>query len=140
MSVRIRLKRLGRRNHAFYRICAFDNRTRRDGRAIEYLGHYDPHVADETKKYSVNKERVEYWLSVGAEPSETCKDILVKQGIEVRGCTKKVVVLTPEQIAERKQAKKEKARRREEAQARKAIAQPKKLSKKELRAAKRAGG
>ena len=66
MAVRIRLKRLGRKNRAFYRICAFDAHTRRDGRAIEELGYYDPHVEDEAKKYSVNRERAEYWLSVGA--------------------------------------------------------------------------
>jgi small subunit ribosomal protein S16 len=139
MAVRIRLKRLGRKNHAFYRICAFDSRTRRDGRAIEELGHYDPHIEDETKKYVVNKERVEYWLSVGALPTSTCKDILLKTGIDVPGCDKKQI-LTPEELEARTRAREEKVRKREEAQVRKAIIQPKKLSKAELRAAKRAGG
>lgn len=141
MAVRIRLKRLGRKNLAFYRICAFDSRTRRDGRAIEELGYYDPHVEEEEKKYVVNKERVEYWLSVGAQPTDTCRDILLKTGVEVPGCSKKVkAVLTPEELDARRRAKEEKMRKREEAQVRKAIIQPKKLSKKDLRAAKRAGG
>lgn len=141
MAVRIRLKRLGRKNLAFYRICAFDSRTRRDGRAIEELGYYDPHVEEEENKYVINKERAEYWLSVGAQPTSTCKDILLKTGVEVPGCSKKVkAVLTPEELEARRKAKEEKMRKREEAQVRKAIVQPKKLSKKELRAAKRAGG
>ncbi|MDF1662837.1 MAG: 30S ribosomal protein S16 [Planctomycetota bacterium] len=141
MAVRIRLKRLGRKNLAFYRICAFDSRTRRDGRAIEELGYYDPHVEEEEGKYVINKERAEYWLSVGAQPTSTCKDILLKTGVEVPGCSKKVkAVLTPEELQARRKAKEEKLRKREEAQVRKAIVQPKKLSKAELRAAKRAGG
>jgi len=139
MAVRIRLKRMGRRNHAFYRIGVFDSRTRRDGRAIEELGHYDPHITDETKKYTVNVERAEHWLSKGALPSNTCKQILLKTGVTVPGCTAKKV-LSEDEILEKKRGREEKIRKREEAHARKAISQPKKLSKKEMRAAKRAGG
>ena len=50
MAARIRLKRMGRKNRAFFRIGVFDSRTRRDGRAIEMLGHYDPLVKDEKEK------------------------------------------------------------------------------------------
>lgn len=139
MAVRIRLKRMGRKNHAFFRICAFDSRTRRDGRAIEYLGWYDPHVEDELKKYNVDVERARYWLSVGALPTPTCKDILLKQGIEIKGYGKKQI-LTPEEVEARKRAREAKSRKREEAAVRKAIIQPKKLSKKDKRAARRAGG
>lgn len=139
MSVRIRLKRMGRKNHSFFRIAAFDNRTRRDGRAIEYLGFYDPHQKEETKKAQINQERVDYWLSVGAKPSETCKSILLKRGVEVPGCGKRQI-LTPEEVEARKRSKEERARKREEAKARKAVSQPKKLTKAEIRAAKRAGG
>jgi len=139
MAVRIRLKRMGRTHHAFYRICAMDARTRRDGRAIEELGYYDPHVEDEAKKYHVNRERAEYWLGVGAKPTDTVLSILLKQGVKVPGYGVRNV-LTPEEIEEKKRVKEEKARKREEAAVRKAIIQPKKLSKKEMRAAKRAGG
>ncbi len=72
--VRIRLTRTGRRNYAQWRIGVFDSRTRRDGRAIELLGYYDPHQ----KKLSVNEERFRHWLSKGAQPSQTVANLLKK--------------------------------------------------------------
>ncbi len=80
--VRIRLSRFGRRNRPFYRIEVFDSRVRRDGRSLEQLGWYDPMVADEEKKYSLDKERALYWLLQGAQPSGTASDILRKLGVE----------------------------------------------------------
>ncbi|MGR3174468.1 MAG: 30S ribosomal protein S16 [Candidatus Scalindua sp.] len=79
--VRIRLKRMGRRNRAFFRICAFDAREERDGRSIEQLGTYDPMEKDESKKVVLKRERIEYWLSVGAQPTETVASILKKNNI-----------------------------------------------------------
>ena len=79
--VRIRLKRMGRRNRAFFRICAFDAREERDGRSIEQLGTYDPMEKDESKKVVLKRERIEYWLSVGAQPTETVASILKKNKI-----------------------------------------------------------
>ncbi|MFA5864525.1 MAG: 30S ribosomal protein S16 [Phycisphaerae bacterium] len=84
MSVKIRLKRFGRRNRASYRINAIDSRTARDGRVIEELGFYDPVTKDITKQFSMKRERVEYWLSVGAQPSETVRSLLVKAGMTVK--------------------------------------------------------
>lgn len=81
MAVRLRLKRVGRRNLPVYRLLAVDGRVRRDGRPIEELGHYDPLIDDVAKAVSLNRERVEYWLSVGAQPSETVASILRKAGI-----------------------------------------------------------
>lgn len=81
MAVRLRLKRLGRKARPFYRICAMDSRTRRDGPAIEELGHYDPLGKDEATQVSVDAERAKYWLSVGAQPSDTVRDILRRKGI-----------------------------------------------------------
>lgn len=81
--VRIRLTRTGRRNKAYWRVGAFDAHTRRDGRPIEYLGSYDPHQEKPEDKLQVNKERVEYWLSKGAQPSETVAKLLEVQGIGV---------------------------------------------------------
>lgn len=81
MAVKIRLKRMGRRNRAFYRIVAADVRAQRDGRAIERLGWYDPLVEDDQKKISLEKERVEYWLSVGAQPTQTVENILRARGV-----------------------------------------------------------
>ncbi len=77
--VRIRLQRLGRHNRPFYRINAVDKRTRRDGSAIEQLGWYDPLAKDPAKQLDLNEERVKYWLSVGAQPSDTLRDVLAKR-------------------------------------------------------------
>jgi small subunit ribosomal protein S16 len=81
--VRIRLARFGRRNKAHWRIGAFDRRTRRDGEPIEYLGSYDPHQQRDEDKVSIDQERVEYWLSKGAQPSETVAQLLRKVGVQV---------------------------------------------------------
>ena len=79
--VRIRLTRIGRRKKAYWRIGAFDARTRRDGEPIEYLGSYDPHQEKDEDKVKLNRERVEYWLSQGAQATETVAQLLRKQGV-----------------------------------------------------------
>ncbi|MHC4451795.1 MAG: 30S ribosomal protein S16 [Planctomycetota bacterium] len=76
MSVRLRLKRTGRRNRAFYRIGAFHHTTRRDGKPVEDLGWYDPVSADDARRYLINLERAEYWLAQGALPSETVRSLI----------------------------------------------------------------
>ena len=141
MAVRLRLKRLGRKNRAFFRVAAFDSRTRRDGRAIEELGHYDPHMADEAKKHSLNRERIEYWLSVGAKPSETVASILLQNGISIPGSQKRAG-LTAEEKAQREVERAEKRKKAELNKQIKAVQQQgkAKLTKKELREAKKAGG
>lgn len=70
MAVRIRMKRLGRKHRPFYRICVMDARVPRDGKAIEEVGTYDPMVREKSERVQLNMERVEHWLSVGAQPSE----------------------------------------------------------------------
>ncbi|GAX59883.1 30S ribosomal protein S16 [Candidatus Scalindua japonica] len=82
--VKLRLKRMGRRNRAFFRLCAFDAREERDGRSIEQLGTYDPMEKDEDKKVVLKRERIEYWLSVGAQPTETVASILKKNKIGIK--------------------------------------------------------
>lgn len=80
MAVRIRMKKLGRRHRPFFRICATDTRTARDGRVIEELGHYDPMVQDADARTVLNGERIDYWLSVGASPSDKVKVLIKKYG------------------------------------------------------------
>lgn len=80
MAVRIRLKRMGRKGLPFYRICAFDARTKRDGKALEILGTYDPH-ADDEKKVVLKRERVEHWLAHGALPTHTVSVLLKKAAV-----------------------------------------------------------
>lgn len=78
MSVKIRMKRMGRKNRAFFRICATDSRAPRDGRVIEELGTYDPWVPETDARAILNGERIAYWLSVGATPSHKC-DVLIRK-------------------------------------------------------------
>ena len=77
--VKIRLKRIGMKKEPFYRIIVTDSRNGRDGRAIEELGYYNP-VTDPAQ-LKVNDERAKYWLSVGAQPSDTCRGLLKKSGV-----------------------------------------------------------
>ena len=77
------MTRKGRKNSPFYRIGAYDNRTRRDGVAIEFLGHYDPLKGDAEGVVSLKEDRIRYWLSVGAQPSETVASILKRNNIEL---------------------------------------------------------
>ena len=79
--VRLRLKRFGKRHRPFYRICAIDQRSPRDGKAIEQLGHFDPLEQDAAKAITVNAERAKHWLSVGAQPSDTVRTLLQKAGV-----------------------------------------------------------
>ena len=79
--VRIRLKRVGRRHRPAYRVAAFDRRSARDSRVLEELGSFDPLNAAEDKQIVLKRERIEYWLSVGAQPSDTVRRLLVKQGV-----------------------------------------------------------
>lgn len=85
VPVRLRLKRFGRRHRPCFRLTAMDGRQTRDGRAIEELGSYSPIATDPAKQFECNKERVEYWLSVGAQPSDTVRALLKKHGIAVPG-------------------------------------------------------
>src|SRR5271168_2317905 len=82
MSVKLRFKRMGRKNHAFYRLNAIDSRSPRDGRVIEELGHYDPENKDGTKQFVAKLDRCRHWLDVGAIPSETVSSLLKKSGVE----------------------------------------------------------
>ncbi len=80
MAVKIRMKRMGRRHRPFYRICAADSRSPRDGRVIEELGTYDPMTKETDARVHLNNERVEYWLSVGAKPSPAVHTLIKKYG------------------------------------------------------------
>jgi small subunit ribosomal protein S16 len=84
VAVCIRLKRYGRTNRPFWRICATDRLTARDGRVIEELGHYDPLVADQSK-VKIHRDRVTFWLKQGAQPSETVAQLLRHLGLDRKG-------------------------------------------------------
>jgi small subunit ribosomal protein S16 len=78
VAVKIRLLRMGKIRNPQYRIVVADSRTKRDGRAIEYIGVYQPR--QEPSLIEVDSERAQHWLSVGAQPSEPVRRILEKTG------------------------------------------------------------
>ncbi len=83
MAVKLRLKRTGRRHLPCYRLNAIDSRAPRDGKVIEELGLYDPLQKEPENQISLKRERIKYWLSVGAQTSETVANLLEKAGIAV---------------------------------------------------------
>ena len=85
MAVKIRLRRMGRKNSPFYRLNAIDSRSPRDGRVIEELGYFDPTNKDQTKQFVAKLDRCKYWLDTGAIPSETASTLLKRSGIEHKG-------------------------------------------------------
>ena len=78
MAVKIKLKRLGKIREPYYRIVVADSRTKRDGRAIEEIGKYHPKA--EPSFIEVNSERVQHWLSVGAQPTDPVRVLLKVTG------------------------------------------------------------
>ncbi|MGO2521521.1 MAG: 30S ribosomal protein S16, partial [Microbacterium sp.] len=78
MAVKIRLKRMGKIRAPYYRIVVADSRTKRDGRVIEEIGKYHP--TEQPSFIEVNSDRAQYWLSVGAQPSEQVAALLKLTG------------------------------------------------------------
>ena len=78
MSVRIRMKMTGRKHQPFFRICIIDRQKSRDGLPIEEVGTYDPMVKVKSERVKVNMERIDYWISVGATPSDRVATLLKK--------------------------------------------------------------
>ena len=117
MAVRMRLKRMGHRNRPHYRICVIEGSKPRDGAYIESLGFYDPFIRDDSKKVRIKKDRAEYWLSVGAQPSETVLSFLKREKVDglihpkpKRKRRKKTAKKVPAGTKSRKPPKKEKAK------------------------------
>ena len=79
MAVKIRLRRIGRKKAPVYRIVVADSKSPRDGRFIEIVGQYAPREA--TNQLSVKTDRVNHWLEVGAQPTDTVRSLLRKAGV-----------------------------------------------------------
>lgn len=79
MAVKLRLKRMGAKKKPFYRVVAADSRTKRDGITIEDIGYYNPVTEPATVK--IDEEKALAWLSKGAQPTDTVRDLLSKYGI-----------------------------------------------------------
>ncbi len=76
MALKIRLQRFGAKNNPTYRLVVAEASTRRDGRFVEMLGYYNPLAKGSTEKIRVDVERADYWVSKGAQPSDTAKYLL----------------------------------------------------------------
>ncbi|HHT50394.1 MAG TPA: 30S ribosomal protein S16 [Eubacteriaceae bacterium] len=79
MAVRIRLKRMGAKKRPFYRIVVADSRAPRDGKFIEEIGYYNP--VSEPVEIKIDGEKALQWINKGAQPSDTVKSLLKRQGI-----------------------------------------------------------
>lgn len=76
MAVKIRLQRGGATHNPYYRVVVTDSRARRDGRFVERVGSYDPKNKKEDEQLKLQLDRVDYWLSVGAQPSDTVRSLI----------------------------------------------------------------
>ena len=88
MAVKIRMKRLGRRHRPLYRVVVIDSRKWRDGKPIEELGWYNP-IQRVEKNYELNIEKIVEWIEKGAQPSDTVRNLLKKEGVLYRMHLKK---------------------------------------------------
>ncbi|MDD2799239.1 MAG: 30S ribosomal protein S16 [Bacteroidales bacterium] len=82
MATKIRLQRFGRKGYAFYQVVVADSRAPRDGKFIERIGSYNPNTNPAT--IDLNSERALYWLQTGAQPTDTARNILSKEGIMLK--------------------------------------------------------
>ncbi|MBI4922143.1 MAG: 30S ribosomal protein S16 [Devosia nanyangense] len=81
MSLKLRLARAGTKKRPYYHIVLADARSPRDGRFIEKIGHYDPMLADVSKRVTLDAERASHWLSVGAQPTDRVLRFLDAAGL-----------------------------------------------------------
>jgi len=96
LAVKLRLRKMGKKKQPIYKIVAADSRSPRDGKFIEAIGLYNP--LNDAAKVSLKEERAFYWLGVGAQPTDTVKNILSQEGILLKIDMKKRK-LSEEQMA-----------------------------------------
>ncbi len=83
MSVKIRLKKFGAKARPYYRIVVMDSRSPRDSKTIDEIGLYHP-IEAEDKQIRIDEEKAKFWLSKGAQPSDTVRSLLNKKSIQVK--------------------------------------------------------
>jgi small subunit ribosomal protein S16 len=81
MSLKLRLARAGTKKRPYYHVVVADARSPRDGRFIEKVGNYDPKLADDSKRVTLVTERIQHWLSVGAQPTDRVLRFLDTAGL-----------------------------------------------------------
>ncbi len=111
MSVKIRLARWGARKNPYYHIVATDSRSPRDGKFLETIGKYNPMLENNAEnKYTLKEDRIKYWLSVGAQPTDKVRSILAKFSIVEK---KEIHVQTKKSLPKAKAQEKLKAQQAE---------------------------
>lgn len=114
MALKIRLARGGAKKRPYYRMVVTDSRNARDGSFVEKVGTYNPFLAHEDPaRVVVKEERVKYWISVGAKPSDRVALLLSKVGL----CEKPAIVETPKKSAPKKKAQERLQAQKEAAEA-----------------------
>ena len=104
MSVRIRMKKFVRKHRPFFRIVAVDGRRPRDGRVLEELGTYDPLVPETDARAILKGERIQYWLGVGAQPSDKVAVLIKKYGANGKSLEAQKAALERLDVARRRPA------------------------------------
>ncbi len=127
--VKLRLKRMGKKKAPIYKIVAADSRSPRDGRFIESVGNYNPHM--EPVQVTLKEERVIHWLTKGAKPTETVRNLLRREGLMMKVRLMKSKATEDQAAAKMQQFINDKANKLEREKARK-------LRQKENRAKKKA--
>ena len=79
MALKLRLTRMGSKKKPFYRIVAVDSASRRDGRALDYVGYYNPMT--EPAEIKFDQDKVKNWIELGAQPTDTVRSLLKKSGL-----------------------------------------------------------
>jgi small subunit ribosomal protein S16 len=103
MALKIRLRQQGRTNRAFYRLVVTDARSPRDGKYVEALGWYNPIEVEDDKKLSFKADRIQYWLNLGAELTESAESLIKKISPEIiRAQTEKRLASRAKEAAKRK--------------------------------------
>ena len=114
MALKIRLARGGAKKRPYYRMVVTDSRNARDGSFVEKVGTYNPFLSHEDPaRVVVKEERVKYWMSVGAKPSDRVAILLGKLGL----CEKPAIVETPKKSAPKKKAQERLQAQKEAAEA-----------------------
>lgn len=104
MALKIRLRQQGRNNRAFYRLVVTDVRSPRDGKYVEALGWYNPLEAELDKQLNLKQDRLQHWLSVGAQLTESARTLVARMAPNItRQQTEKEVALRAKQRAKRKE-------------------------------------
>ena len=85
MALKIRLSRGGSKGDAHYRIVVVESAKGRDGKAVEIIGHYHPNFHDDAKRFVIDAEKVDRWVSFGAKPTEVVARLCVKNGLSSMG-------------------------------------------------------